>query len=414
MKSRLLAGAAMAAAFAATGASAQVTSGFYGALDLGYHRPEGIETESTLIAPDQRRYDWTFDSEEDFAGFARIGYRLSPQLRVELEGGYRGGDVASVRGAPRGANYPVGLCTPGVIRTAAASNCGDPSGSIEAYTLLANAIYDLNFLEFQRIVPFVGLGVGVTRLNVDVLGQFSNVVPSVVVGAVSPAIQNLTIDDEDMSLAYQGLAGLTFNATERLAIDLTYRYLSGSDLRFESRGSVPTGLQPGIFSGKYEDQSVTIGLRYAFNPPPPPPEPIVEAPPPPPVEVPLPPVEAPPPPPPPPPPAFEAREFIVYFPFDQAVLTPEAQTVVQEAASYAGTGAATRIAVVGHADTSGSAAYNIRLSERRSRAVADAMVGLGVNPALITADWRGEAAPAVSTGDGVKEPLNRRATIAIN
>jgi outer membrane protein OmpA-like peptidoglycan-associated protein len=42
------------------------------------------------------------------------------------------------------------------------------------------------------------------------------------------------------------------------------------------------------------------------------------------------------------------------------------------------------------------------------------MVGLGVNPALITADWRGETAPAVATGDGVKEPLNRRATIGVN
>jgi outer membrane protein OmpA-like peptidoglycan-associated protein len=87
--------------------------------------------------------------------------------------------------------------------------------------------------------------------------------------------------------------------------------------------------------------------------------------------------------------------------------------VVQEAASYAQQGNATRVSVVGHADTSGSAAYNVRLSERRARAVADAMVGLGVNPGIITADWRGESQPAVATGDGVKEPLNRRATIDI-
>jgi outer membrane protein OmpA-like peptidoglycan-associated protein len=125
-------------------------------------------------------------------------------------------------------------------------------------------------------------------------------------------------------------------------------------------------------------------------------------------------VEAPPAPVAPAPAPFEAREFIVYFPFDQSTLTPEAQTVVQEAATYAGSGAATRVQVVGHADTSGSAAYNIRLSERRARAVADSMVALGVNPSLITADWRGEAAPAVATGDGVKEPLNRRATVSVN
>jgi OOP family OmpA-OmpF porin len=29
-------------------------------------------------------------------------------------------------------------------------------------------------------------------------------------------------------------------------------------------------------------------------------------------------------------------------------------------------------------------------------------------------DWKGKSEPAVQTGDGVKEPLNRRATIDIN
>jgi outer membrane protein OmpA-like peptidoglycan-associated protein len=69
-------------------------------------------------------------------------------------------------------------------------------------------------------------------------------------------------------------------------------------------------------------------------------------------------VDIPAPPPTPAPPVVERpapREFIVYFPFDQAVLTPEAQTVVQEAASYAQQGGATQVQVVGHADTSGSA-----------------------------------------------------------
>jgi outer membrane protein OmpA-like peptidoglycan-associated protein len=111
---------------------------------------------------------------------------------------------------------------------------------------------------------------------------------------------------------------------------------------------------------------------------------------------------------------MEAKEFIVYFPFDQYILTPEAQTVVSEAASYATGGNANRVVVVGHADTSGSAAYNVRLSERRAKAVADALVGAGVNSSVLSVDWKGESAPAVATGDGVKEPLNRRATVDIS
>ena len=39
--------------------------------------------------------------------------------RVELEGGYRPGDLTSVRGGA--SNAILGLCSPGVIRTAAAS-----------------------------------------------------------------------------------------------------------------------------------------------------------------------------------------------------------------------------------------------------------------------------------------------------
>ena len=101
---------------------------------------------------------------------------------------------------------------------------------------------------------------------------------------------------------------------------------------------------------------------------------------------------------------------MVYFPFDESVLTPEAQTIVTEAAEYAKMGNATRVIVVGHTDSSGSPAYNTRLSERRAKAVADALVGQGVGQQLMQVDWKGETQLAVATGDGVKEPLNRRST----
>ena len=411
MKFKLLAGAALAAVFAASGASAQV-NGLYGAVDLGWHSPEGIEASSSNNAPDGRPYNWTFDSEDSIVGFARLGYRINKNWRVELEGGYRPGELTSVRGdGARAPGAPVGLCNTSTLRTAAQPECRDPFGSIASITGMFNVIYDLNFSFFQQVVPFIGAGIGVNNVDVEVIGQFSNVPGTLTVGGTNPAFQNLVVNDNDVTVAWQAIAGLTFNATERLAMDLTYRYLSGSDISFDSRGSA--SLQPGTFSGPYEDQSITLGVRYAFMPPPPPPEPMAPEP----VIVPPAPEPIPVPPPmvqPAPPPAPVQREFIVYFPFDQSILTPEAQTVVQEAASYAQQGAATRITVTGHADTSGSAAYNVRLSERRARAVADAMVGLGVNPGVVTADWRGESQPAVATGDGVKEPLNRRATIDIN
>src|SRR5882672_8803673 len=116
MKFKLLAGAAMAAAFAAPGAAAQV--GWYGAIDLGYHWPEGISATSTNLAANAVPYNWRFNQKDNWAGFGRLGYQFTDHWRVELEGGYRPGDIKSVRG---GTNQAIiGLCTAGVVRTTAA------------------------------------------------------------------------------------------------------------------------------------------------------------------------------------------------------------------------------------------------------------------------------------------------------
>jgi outer membrane protein OmpA-like peptidoglycan-associated protein len=45
--------------------------------------------------------------------------------------------------------------------------------------------------------------------------------------------------------------------------------------------------------------------------------------------------------------------------------------------------------------------------------VADALVAAGVGQPLLSVDWKGKSEPAVQTGDGVKEPLNRRATVDV-
>jgi opacity protein-like surface antigen len=358
VKIKLLAGCALAASLAASAAAAQTPEGWYGALDLGWHRTNGLKADASGQSTDGRGYNWNFDTEDDFVGFARLGYRLNPSWRVELEGGYRGGELETVRGGGPAA----GLCAPNVVRTAANPTCRSPEGSIESWTLMMNVLFDLLPPE-SRFRPFVGVGAGFNRVNADVFGQFATVPAPT--GPNNPPFQNLVIDDESVALAVQGILGVAYQATERLTVDLTYRYLTGRDVEFAGRGTA--NLQPGTFSGPYEDQSLTLGLRYAFAAPPPPPLPVEPEP----VTMAPQPMPEPVAPQPQPQPVVErpvAREFVVYFPFDQSVLTPEAQTVVQEAASYAQRGGATQVQVVGHADTSGSARYNVRLSERRARA----------------------------------------------
>ncbi|MHB8284188.1 MAG: OmpA family protein [Caulobacteraceae bacterium] len=402
MKTKLMAGAALAAALgAASGAHAQAPiNGWYGAVDGGWHFLDahgGISTTSSNNAADGSPYGYRFDEKKggDWAAMARVGYRFNQNWRVELEGGYRHGDLGQTLGSANRA-APYALCAAG----AANGVCGKPDGQMDNYTLMANVIYDIDFpfgfMKNLPVHPFIGGGVGADRLNIREFGQLNNT------GGAT-----LTVADADTAFAYQGLAGFTWQATPRLNVDLTYRALYTANLSFGSNSTSAT-YAPGTFKGKYEDQSLTVGVRYAFSPapapiaPPPPPPPPEPAPPPPPVE------QAPPPPPP-----AAVQEFVVYFPFDQSILTSDAQAVVQQAAQYAQQNGSAQVAIVGHTDTSGSVRYNLRLSERRAKAVADALVGLGVQQTGLNVSWVGKTDLAVPTPDGVKEPLNRRTTITI-
>ena len=115
-----------------------------------------------------------------------------------------------------------------------------------------------------------------------------------------------------------------------------------------------------------------------------------------------------------PPPEVEGPgRYRVFFAFDQAALSEADRGVVAEAAEdYRRTGTA-RITATGHTDTSGSAGYNLELSQRRAEAVADELVRLGVPAADIVTVGRGEEDPLVPTADGVREPRNRRVEIVI-
>src|SRR5262245_50210090 len=95
MKTKLLAGAALAAMFAASAAAAD-EPGWYGAIDLGWHKSTNLKTNSATLASDNLPYHLHFKTNDSWAGFARVGYRVSPHLRLELEGGYRDSKINQV------------------------------------------------------------------------------------------------------------------------------------------------------------------------------------------------------------------------------------------------------------------------------------------------------------------------------
>ncbi len=113
----------------------------------------------------------------------------------------------------------------------------------------------------------------------------------------------------------------------------------------------------------------------------------------------------------PPAPGLISKAFVVYFDFDKYGLSAEAQAVVEDAVNYYRYAGYTKCLVTGHTDTVSTREYALALSSREAGAVRDEMIRLGMNSGKIEMLGKGSEDPAVKTGPGVREPLNRRAVI---
>src|SRR5947208_3902822 len=104
---------------------------------------------------------------------------------------------------------------------------------------------------------------------------------------------------------------------------------------------------------------------------------------------------------------------MVCFDRDPSTLSQQALVTIQQAANAYTTKGSARITATGHTDTSGPESYNMALSLRRANAVKDALVQNGVPATAIAVVGRGEQGLLVQTGDGVREPQNRRVEIVV-
>jgi OOP family OmpA-OmpF porin len=103
--------------------------------------------------------------------------------------------------------------------------------------------------------------------------------------------------------------------------------------------------------------------------------------------------------------------YLVFFAWDQADISPVARTVLEQVLADYRSGQPTRLVLAGHTDRSGPESYNTPLSERRARAVAEALRQLGIPSDALFLEWFGESRPRIPTEDGVREPQNRRVEI---
>jgi outer membrane protein OmpA-like peptidoglycan-associated protein len=105
------------------------------------------------------------------------------------------------------------------------------------------------------------------------------------------------------------------------------------------------------------------------------------------------------------------KSYLVFFDFNKSDLTPQAVTIVNQAAANAAPMKVTKLEVTGHTDTVGSDAYNMRLSRRRAESVAALLEKDGIPSSEIEIIAKGKRDLLVPTADGVKEPQNRRVQI---
>lgn len=291
--------------------------------------------------------------DQGLAGLVGVGYDYGSSWRTEIEGTYRGSDVDKVSGV-------------------------NGTGEVDAYSAMVNLFYDFDF--GGGVEPYIGGGLGMSQVSVDSVGP----------------IGGSSVDDDDWGYAFQLGAGLAVPLNNRIKLTADYRFLSVQDLSYNTAAGTSV-------DGDYDDHAIFLGVRFALNPPAPAPQPIVQA---------VAPAPAPQPAPAPAPaPEVVVRDFLIFFDFDSAVVTPPARAILEQAVVNARSLGNVRIVTTGHTDLSGSAAYNQGLSQRRADAVRAELVRLGLTGYDIQTVARGESDPLVATPDGVREPQNRRVQI---
>jgi outer membrane protein OmpA-like peptidoglycan-associated protein len=334
----------------ASAANAAITTptGWYLSLGAGANWVEdGSVNEFTFGVPATTNQ---FSYDTGWAVVGAVGYDYG-HWRVEFEMAYRHNDVD-------------GFCSSGAPPCSSA-----PNAELWELSQMVNVLYDIGL--GGRWSASVGAGVGgnLVVFTPDTAGNFD------------ASAAGLEVDD--YVVAGQLIAQAAYQLAERWQLYLDYRVMFMDDPEFQDPVVE-------IFEMEKTDHTVIVGFRFDLQ---------GEA-----APAPMPKEE--------PPPAPSApKQFIVFFGFNKANLTEEAARVVADAAAAAKEYGSATIIVIGHTDTVGSTQYNTRLSIRRAQAVKDGLVSNGIPAGAISTSGKGETELMVQTGDGVKEPQNRRATI---
>ena len=231
IRSLLVVGAALSIVLSWTEAHAQpLTLGGPGAWYFGVEGGwTGIESPQSgpASSPLVGSLSETLDSGYNVG--ARAGHKWGP-LRIEEEFRYQRNAITSI--------------TDGVPpKTVSAS------GTRTAYAVMTNAIYDFNF--GWPVTPHIGGGIGA-------VGQRDEwTVPA-----------GRCDDAWDWEFGYQAIAGVQYNISPFLALDVDYRYLATANPTFVfNGGGAPAPVIGTTFTSGYATHSVLVSLTMFFGGP---------------------------------------------------------------------------------------------------------------------------------------------------
>ena len=103
----------------------------------------------------------------------------------------------------------------------------------------------------------------------------------------------------------------------------------------------------------------------------------------------------------------------LYFLFGKDELTPASKSDAEKIYQDFIQRQQPDVVIIGHTDTVGSAANNLRLSIKRAEKVRQALIKLGMPAEQIQTYGRGETELLIATPDNTKEPKNRRVEINV-
>ncbi|TAA47740.1 peptidoglycan-associated lipoprotein Pal [Corallincola spongiicola] len=105
------------------------------------------------------------------------------------------------------------------------------------------------------------------------------------------------------------------------------------------------------------------------------------------------------------------KQHIIYFEFDQATVQNRFAQILDAHAAYLRANTQVKVLIEGHADERGTPEYNIALGERRAKAVAMYLQGLGVLDSQISIVSYGEEKPVDTSRTEAAFDKNRRAVL---